>query len=267
MKRFTETTKWDDPWFWELSTPAKLLYLFLLDHCDNAGVINCNLKLASLKIGEPVDSKTISELGDRLQVLKGGKLYLVKFVRFQYGALKPTSNLHASVLELLNRHGISISPTVALVKPSGSPQVALLGPITPTDDGSKYSTVQYSKGTGNEKVAEKTKLEILREALNGLYNRGPDDHWSYSEETALVDVFKRPKCLDEIAELRNYERSTTYFPRTVVSLLSEWGKHLDAARTATRNGQKEAKTKPKTIRDKELDSIEREIKKIENDYS
>lgn len=36
MKRFTETTKWDDPWFRQLKPDLKLLGLWLVDRCDNA---------------------------------------------------------------------------------------------------------------------------------------------------------------------------------------------------------------------------------------
>ena len=37
-KRFTDTEKWKDVWFEELSGEAKLMYFFFLDNCDCAGI-------------------------------------------------------------------------------------------------------------------------------------------------------------------------------------------------------------------------------------
>lgn len=106
MKRFTETNKWRDPWFWNLSTKAKLLFLWLLDNCDNAGVIEIDVKLLSGLVGEPINEKHITELGDRLQRISDRKWILTKFIRFQFGELRPTSIIHRSVISLLRFHGL-----------------------------------------------------------------------------------------------------------------------------------------------------------------
>lgn len=37
LKRFTETSKWDDPWFRQLPGAQKLLFLYVADRCNNAG--------------------------------------------------------------------------------------------------------------------------------------------------------------------------------------------------------------------------------------
>lgn len=109
MKRFTQTEKWDDPWFWELSPTAKLLWLFLCDHCDNAGVIDLSLKMASTKIGQTVKEHHLAELSSRLKTLECGKVFIRSFIRFQYGNLSRDCKPHVPVFASLARHGIDLT--------------------------------------------------------------------------------------------------------------------------------------------------------------
>lgn len=37
MRRFTDTNKWDDQWFRSLTGPQKLVFLYVVDRCNNAG--------------------------------------------------------------------------------------------------------------------------------------------------------------------------------------------------------------------------------------
>lgn len=107
MKRFTETNKWRDPWFRKLSLNSKALFLWLVDNCDNAGVIELDLHAASFDIGEPVDEHHLAELKGRLQTLANGKLWVIKFIPFQYGAsLSAKCVPHLRVIELLQSHNI-----------------------------------------------------------------------------------------------------------------------------------------------------------------
>jgi hypothetical protein len=108
VKRFTDTGKWNDPWFRALTPTAKLLWSWLLDNCDNAGVIDPDIMLAAFQIGERVEEKHIAELGNRLQRLPSGKLWIPKFIKFQFGALSEESRVHSSVVKLLENHRLLI---------------------------------------------------------------------------------------------------------------------------------------------------------------
>lgn len=130
LKRFTDTKKWDDPWFWELSTTAKLLWFYLLDHCDNAGAVEFNAKIASFKIGCPIEPQHLAELGGRLKTLKSGKLWITKFIRFQFGSLEPTNNPHRSILKLLSFHGLRYPEDVEISSSTAGVAKELPSPST-----------------------------------------------------------------------------------------------------------------------------------------
>lgn len=49
--RFTDTTKWQKPWFRKLKSEHKLLWLYILDNCDHAGIWDVDIELASFMTG------------------------------------------------------------------------------------------------------------------------------------------------------------------------------------------------------------------------
>lgn len=106
-KRFTETGKWDGTWFRTLSPVRKCLWLYLVDRCDQAGVIEADYALASFLIGEPVTAADTAALAENVTVLPNGKLWLPKFVRFQYGILSRDCKPHGPVFAALARHGLT----------------------------------------------------------------------------------------------------------------------------------------------------------------
>ena len=106
-KRFTETTKWDDPWYLDLSTEAKLFWGYLCDKCDNAGVIDLSKRHAKFSMGIDTDiDMLLQELSKNLKKLNNGKLFLPSFISFQFGQLSEASNLHKNIILLLKKHGL-----------------------------------------------------------------------------------------------------------------------------------------------------------------
>lgn len=86
-KRFTDTMKWDDPWFMEMDAKHKLLWLYIVDKCDNAGVWKINTAIASVYIGDPVSKDDLLFFNngkDRIKLFDNDTKLLVKaFVKFQ----------------------------------------------------------------------------------------------------------------------------------------------------------------------------------------
>jgi len=82
----------------------------LTDTCDNAGVIEVDLDLASFQIGYQYPINTLSELGDRIQLLPCGKHFIPKFIPFQYGQLSEDCKAHKPVFASLEKHGIKGYP-------------------------------------------------------------------------------------------------------------------------------------------------------------
>jgi hypothetical protein len=107
MKRFTETQKWDDPWFRRLSPEMKLLWQWLCDRCDNAGVIEPDIELASFQIGYQYPMDTLLKFDGRLVQISGGKWFIPKFIEFQYGQLSKDCKAHNPVFVSLQKHSIN----------------------------------------------------------------------------------------------------------------------------------------------------------------
>lgn len=104
MKRFTETNKWRDPWFRRLSPAAKLLWLYATDNCSCIGVVEIDWDALKFDVGCPILEKHLDELGDRLQVIGGGKYFIPKFIRFQYGEISESCPAHKPIFKAVIQH-------------------------------------------------------------------------------------------------------------------------------------------------------------------
>lgn len=106
MKRFTDTEKWSDPWFRKLSSAAKQLWGYMTDRCDKIGLIEIDLELVTLDVGQRVGSDNLKELESRLESCGNGKFFIPKFINFQYGVLTESCPPHRPIIELVKKHGL-----------------------------------------------------------------------------------------------------------------------------------------------------------------
>lgn len=104
-KRFTDTDKWKDEWFCNLTATQKLLWFYICDECDGAGVWKVNLKLASFCIGVEVVTADLAafEWGKRIIDLGNGRLWITGFLKFQYTTLSPKNKAHIGMMRTIVR--------------------------------------------------------------------------------------------------------------------------------------------------------------------
>ena len=109
VKRFTETSKWNDPWYRKLSTKNKSFWQYLCDQCDNAGVWKIDYEIASFYIGEEIDKADIAEINknkERLIFLNEDLLLIRDFIPFQIGNLNSSklTNLQKNCKVIWNKY-------------------------------------------------------------------------------------------------------------------------------------------------------------------
>lgn len=158
MKRFTETLKWSDPWFRALPIESKCLWLWLLDNCDCAGIIDPDLELASFQIGarEGLQSP-LQAIGDRVQQ-HGSKLFIPKFIPYQYGnELNLANTAHRGVIKRLEMAKIP-SPVMIVDNTNKAPskplQRGLQGPQDKDKDKDKVKITKKIDYSYIEPLAE-----------------------------------------------------------------------------------------------------------------
>jgi hypothetical protein len=107
-KRMTDTDKWKKRFVRELSPQHKLLWFYILDDCNHAGIWEVDLEVASIRVGFELSHDNLpSSFGEKVISFDGGdKWFIPDFIDFQYGELNPNSNVHKSVIQLLERYNL-----------------------------------------------------------------------------------------------------------------------------------------------------------------
>lgn len=108
-KRLTDTDKWKKPFLRGLDAPCKLLWFYICDDCDHAGIWNVDMEVAQIRTGEKIDQDhAIEMLGGKITVFDDGKKWFVpSFIEFQYpGGLNPGNKVHDSVIQILNKYNL-----------------------------------------------------------------------------------------------------------------------------------------------------------------
>lgn len=137
-KRFTDTDKWKDGWFIELSTNAKVLFIFLCDNCDIAGFYERSDKFMTFFLNMSLVELDNATTEIKKSVIYKSKVYFVKkFIYHQRNLpLNTNNNCHRGIIEkLIKYEDIFNDSYIKDIKD-------ILAPSKPLARG-------YSKGKGN----------------------------------------------------------------------------------------------------------------------
>jgi len=107
-KRMTDTDKWKKRFLRELKPQHKLLWFYILDDCNHAGIWEVDIEVASIRVGEELIYDMLPQAFlDKIVIFDNGdKWFIPEFIEFQYGELNPTSNVHKSVIALLDKYNL-----------------------------------------------------------------------------------------------------------------------------------------------------------------
>ena len=119
-KRFTDTEKWKKPFIRNLSAPYKLLWLYICDDCDHAGIWQVDIDVARIRIGEDINEQdAVKFFGDKVvRIDNGNKWYIPSFIDFQYpSGLNPDNKAHGGIIKILQKYNLLDDEFKPLVSP------------------------------------------------------------------------------------------------------------------------------------------------------
>lgn len=107
-KRFTDSEKWKKPFIRSMKAPYKLLWLYILDECDHAGIWQVDFDVAEIKIGEKLKKDDAKKylIEHIIEFENGEKWFIPDFIEFQYGQLNPENRAHNSVIHILTKYNL-----------------------------------------------------------------------------------------------------------------------------------------------------------------
>lgn len=198
----TDADKWNSKWFRELSVKHKILWLYMNDNCDHAGVWEVDLKAASYMIGSPFKKEEVlTAFGDRVRVIDGERWWIVGFIWDQYKCgvdkLDPTNKAHLGVLRVVERWGL-----LRLL------EAPIEGLSSPTGIG---VGIEIGIGTGKEKEKSVEKVPATLDT--------PEFLAEWSDFQTHRTQIKKP--MTDLAKEKALARLAKFPPSTAIAMLKQ----------------------------------------------
>ena len=158
--KFTDPRKWDDVWFSELNMEQKVMFIYLCDMCDMAGVLEINQRLAKFQTGIDDVRGVIASLSKSV-VYRDGRVWLKKYIKHQRNLpINPKNNAHISIINSIYDN-IGAFPEVyeTLPKKDIETYISIKGDtrgLQPPSKGLMSPPVKYSNNSNSNMVTTDT---------------------------------------------------------------------------------------------------------------
>jgi len=218
-KRFTDTDKWKDEWYTDLPNDYKIIWQYLLDTCDNAGIYKRNVKLLNIMCNTNVsETDILNAFKLRVTPISDEKWIINKFCVFQYGPdfLESKNKAVISVVNKLIENNLYQSSTNTLLIPYLSPINTLSIPYGYSIDTPKEQEQEQEqvKEQDKEQVKEEVKYEysdrakgntknIAERLLDVLMDADSDDY----KYNRAVEDWRELGGIDGVSELLEWDES------------------------------------------------------------
>jgi len=103
-KRLTDTEKWNDDWYISLSNDYRIIWQWLIDNCNHAGICKRSIRLVNLMCNTSIDEKTLVEMMEGRVIVVDNNWFIPKFLKFQYTNLHSEKPVIVSVVKELEKN-------------------------------------------------------------------------------------------------------------------------------------------------------------------
>lgn len=105
-KRLTDTEKWNDDWYISLCNDYRIIWQWLLDNCNHAGICKRSMKLLNMMCNTDItESELIKKMDGRVLSVKND-WFIPKFLLFQYDTLTNNRPVVVSVVKELEKNDL-----------------------------------------------------------------------------------------------------------------------------------------------------------------
>ena len=104
-KRLTDSDKWNDDWYISLSNDYRIIWQWLLDNCNHAGVCKRSIRLMNLMCNTSITEDDLILMMEGRVIIADNNWFIPKFLKFQYVGLQSNKPVIVSVVKELEKTG------------------------------------------------------------------------------------------------------------------------------------------------------------------
>ena len=107
-KRLTDTDKWKDDWFISLTNDYRIIWQWLLDNCDHAGICKRSIRVLNMMCNVEITEDELVEKMEGRLLIHNNLWFIPAFLKFQYPSLSSNRKVIISAKNQLIKHGLDV---------------------------------------------------------------------------------------------------------------------------------------------------------------